>query len=118
MTIQFLIGGEAVAGSRNFTRLDPVTGEVATVAAAASVADALKAVDVAAAAFPGWAATPPAERRKLLNKAADIMDAKTPDFIAVGVAETGATGPWIGFNVMLAANMIREAAAMVTQVGG
>ena len=120
MTLQFLIGGEAVsaAGNRSFTRHDPVTGEVATVAAAASVADALKAVDAAAAAFPAWAKVGPVERRKLLNKAADIMDSKVGEFIAAGVAETGATGPWIGFNVMLAANMIREAAAMVTQIGG
>jgi acyl-CoA reductase-like NAD-dependent aldehyde dehydrogenase len=120
MTLQFLIGGESVPaeGNRSYTRRDPVTGEVATVAAAASVADALKAVDAAAAAFPAWSAMGPAERRKLLNAAADIMDAKTPDFIAVGITETGATGPWIGFNVMLAANMIREAAAMVTQIGG
>jgi acyl-CoA reductase-like NAD-dependent aldehyde dehydrogenase len=120
MTVDFLIDGAAVpaTGNRSFTRHDPVTGEVASVAAAASVADAMKAVDAAAAAFAGWAASAPAERRKLLNKAADIMDAKTADFIAAGVAETGATGPWIGFNVMLAANMIREAAAIVTQIGG
>jgi acyl-CoA reductase-like NAD-dependent aldehyde dehydrogenase len=120
MTLQFLIGGAAVPATEDhsFTRHDPVTGEVATVAAAASVADALKAVDAASAAFADWAAIGPTERRKLLNKAAEIMDAKTPDFIAAAVAETGATGPWIGFNVMLAANMIREAAAMVTQVGG
>ena len=120
MTLPFLIGGQEVSatGNRTFTRNDPVTGNVATVAAAASIADALKAVAAAAAAFPAWAATGPAERRKILNKAADIMEAKTPEFVALGIAETGATGPWIGFNVMLAANMIREAAAMVTQVGG
>jgi acyl-CoA reductase-like NAD-dependent aldehyde dehydrogenase len=120
MTLPFLIGGQEVSatGNRTFTRNDPVTGEVATVAAAASVSDALAAVEAASAAFPAWAATAPALRRKILNQAADIMDAKAPEFIALGIAETGATGPWIGFNVMLAANMIREAAAMVTQVGG
>ena len=120
MTLHMLIGGEALAatGDRTFIRNDPVTGEVATVAAAASVADALKAVAAAQAAFPVWAAMGPTDRRRLLNKAADVMDAKTPDFIAAAIAETGATGPWIGFNVMLAANMLREAASMVTQIGG
>ena len=34
------------------------------------------------------------------------------------MAETGATAPWIGFNVALAANMLREAAALTTQIGG
>ena len=120
MLTEFLIGGAAVAAldGRSYDRHDPVTGDVASTAAAASVADALAAVAAAQAAFPAWAAMAPTARRKLLNLAADIMDAKTPDFIAAAVAETGATGPWIGFNVALAANMIREAAAMVTQVGG
>ncbi|MGV8987230.1 MAG: aldehyde dehydrogenase family protein [Cypionkella sp.] len=87
-SLHFLTGGKAVAaaGDRSFSQHDPVTGEVATVAAAASVADALKAVDAAAAAFPAWAVVGPAERRKLLNKAADSMDAKAPDFIAAAVA--------------------------------
>ena len=120
MLTDFLIGGAAVPAldGRSYDRRDPVTGDVASTSSAASVADALAAVAAAEAAFPAWAAMAPTERRKLLNRAADIMEAKTADFIAVGVAETGATGPWIGFNVMLAAAMIREAAAMVTQVGG
>ena len=120
MLTEFLIDGEAspAAAGATFTRHDPVTGEVASTAAAASATDALRAVDAANAAFPAWSKTPPFERRKLLNKVADIMDARTGDFIAAAMAETGATGPWIGFNVMLAANMIREAAAMVTQMGG
>ena len=33
-------------------------------------------------------------------------------------AETGATGMWAGFNVMLAAGMIREAASLTTQIAG
>ena len=40
------------------------------------------------------------------------------EFIAVGVAETGAMANWYGFNVHLAANMLREAAAMTTQIDG
>lgn len=120
MKIDFLINGVAVAatGGKTFNRMDPVTGKVATEAAAATPADALRAVDAAAAAFADWSKTGPGERRKLLNKAADIMDSKTQDFIDILICETGATGPWAGFNVMLAAGMIREAAAMTTQVAG
>ncbi len=121
MTVtKFLINGEPVDAQdkRTFKRLDPVTGEVATEAAAASVDDALKAVAAAQAAFPDWANVAPDERRKLLNKASDVLEARTQEFIDLGIAETGATGPWMGFNVMFAAQMIREAAAMVTQVGG
>jgi acyl-CoA reductase-like NAD-dependent aldehyde dehydrogenase len=53
-----------------------------------------------------------------LLKAADLMDQHTDAFIRIGVAETGAMPNWIGFNVMLAANMLREAAAMTTQIDG
>lgn len=120
MKISMLIDGAYVQaeGGRSFSRLDPVTGDVATEAPAASVADALRAVDAAARAFPGWAATSPAARRALLNKAADRLEAKTPDIIATAIAETGATGPWIGFNCMLAAGILREAASMTTQITG
>ena len=58
------------------------------------------------------------ERRKRLLRAADIVDSLTPEFIATGIAETGATAGWYGFNVMLAANMLREAASMTTQITG
>ena len=33
-------------------------------------------------------------------------------------AETGATAGWAGFNVLLAAGMLREAASMTTQISG
>ncbi|PTW97699.1 aldehyde dehydrogenase [Pararhodobacter aggregans] len=120
MKISMLVDGAYVQaeGGRSFARRDPVTGDVATEAPAASVADALRAVDAAARAFPGWAATSPAARRALLNKAADRLEAKTPDIIATAIAETGATGPWIGFNCMLAAGILREAASMTTQITG
>jgi acyl-CoA reductase-like NAD-dependent aldehyde dehydrogenase len=120
MKVDLLINGAAVhaTGGRTYNRIDPVTGNLASSAAAASVADALAAVDAAQAAFSGWSDTPPVERRRLLNRAADVMDARAAEFIAAAMAETGATAPWIGFNVALAANMIREAAAIVTQIGG
>ena len=120
MKISMLIGGRAVEaeGDRTFQRHDPVTGAVATEAPAASVADALRAVAAAQAAFPAWAATAPVQRRAILNKAADKLDAMTPEIIAGGIAETGATGPWLGFNCMLGGNILREAAAMTTQITG
>lgn len=120
MEISMLIGGEdtAAADGRTFDRHDPVTGEVATRAPAASTADALKAARVAGEAFPAWSRTSPAERRGLLLKAADELEAMTPEIIATATAETGATAPWMGFNCMLAAGMLREAASMTTQITG
>ncbi len=120
MTIELLIKGSPVParGGRTFARRDPVTGKVATEAAAAGADDALAAVAAAQAAFPAWAKTSPAERRAMMLAAAEAMDARTEDFIAAAMAETGATRPWIGFNVSLAAGILREAASLVTQAGG
>ncbi len=91
---------------------------MATTASAASLEDATAAVDAAAAAFPAWSKTGPGERRKILLKAADIMESKTAEFSELVVAETGATGHWGAFNVMVAASMLREAASMTTQIAG
>ena len=108
----------AAGGDRTFDRLDPVTGDVATRAAAASVSDATHAADAAAAAFPEWSAMMPGERRRVLMKAADILQAKADDFAAAVVTETGSPAHWSHFNVALAADMIREAASMTTQITG
>lgn len=120
MDIGLLIDGDKrdASGSAAYERMDPFTGKLATRAAAANVADANAAVEAAAAAFPTWSKTGPGERRALLSKAADVMASKVGEFTKLMMEETGATGPWAGFNVMLAANMLREAAAMTTQISG
>lgn len=117
---QLLIGGKDVAasGGKTFERRNPLSGDVASRAAAASVADANAAADAAAAAYPAWSALGPNARRALLLKAADNLAARAPDFIARMQAEIGATAAWAGFNVHLASGMLREAAAMTTQIGG
>jgi acyl-CoA reductase-like NAD-dependent aldehyde dehydrogenase/ABC-type branched-subunit amino acid transport system ATPase component len=118
--LSMLINGLAVSAEKGatFERRNPLDGSIATRAPAASAADAVAAVEAAAEAFTTWSQTGPSERRALLLKAADALEAKTPKFIEAVPAETGATGMWAGFNVMLAAGMIREAASMTTQIGG
>jgi acyl-CoA reductase-like NAD-dependent aldehyde dehydrogenase len=54
----------------------------------------------------------------LLLKAAEVLGSKAAEFGKIVAEETGATGPWGGFNVMLASLMLREAAAMTTQISG
>ena len=118
--MSMLINGLKVTAEKGatFERRNPLDGSVATRAPAASPADAVMAVEAAAEAFKTWSETGPSERRALLLKAADALEAKTPAFIEAVSAETGATGMWGGFNVMLAAGMIREAASLTTQVAG
>jgi acyl-CoA reductase-like NAD-dependent aldehyde dehydrogenase len=101
-----------------FVRLNPVTGEIASTAPAASAIEANAAADRAAAAFPGWSGTGPNTRRQLLLNASQALAAKKDEFVALMQAETGAAANWAGFNVMLAASMIAEAAALTTQIKG
>lgn len=112
------IGEARQEGGRSFTRTNPVTGAVASTAPAMDAAAAAKVVDAAAAAFPAWSVLGPNARRALLMKAADALEAKAPQFVAAMMEEIGATQGWAGFNVMLAAGIVREAAAMTTQIGG
>ena len=118
--ISLLLESKDVPASNGatFDRLNPITGDVASRAAAAQIADAKRAADAAAAAFPAWSATGPNARRAILLKAADLLASKAPQFIELMAAETGATAGWAGFNVHLAAGMLREAAAMTTQISG
>jgi vanillin dehydrogenase len=101
-----------------FERHNPMSGELVTRAAAATVADAQAAATAAAAAFPAWSALGPSERRAKLMRAADVLETRVQDFIASMAAETGATAGWAKHNVRLAANMLREAAAMTTHITG
>lgn len=119
-TLTMLIGGQRVAASSGatFERRNPLDGEVASRAPAATVDDARAAVRAAWAAFPAWSSTGPTERRALLMKAADQLEAKIEQFQAAMAAETGASGLWAGFNVHLAAQGLREAASMTTQIAG
>ncbi|MBY3246398.1 aldehyde dehydrogenase [Rhizobium laguerreae] len=120
MNISLLINGadRAASGGRTYDRIDPFTEKLASRAAAASLDDAAAAVNAASAAFGAWSKTGPGQRRAILMKAADIMDAKVGEFTRLMIEETGATAPWAGFNVMFAANILREAGAMTTQISG
>jgi acyl-CoA reductase-like NAD-dependent aldehyde dehydrogenase len=115
-----LIGGEARSASNgaSFERLNPATGTVATRAAAATLDDLDAAAAAARDAFPAWAAMAPGARRALLLAAADSMEALRGQFVEAAVAEVGGAPGWYQFNVSLAANMLREAASMTTQIGG
>ena len=101
-----------------FERLNPVTGAVATTSAAMTVAQAEAAVDAAQAAFAGWSALGPNARRAFLTKAADALESKTAAFVDAMMGEIGATEGWARFNLMLAVGIVREAAALTTQIAG
>jgi benzaldehyde dehydrogenase (NAD) len=115
-----LINGEDVAAQdqRTFERRNPVSGQIVSTSASASAHDAVQAVEAASRAFATWSLTGPGERRALLNKAADELEASRPGFSQAMMDETGASALWAGFNVSTAVNILREAAAITTQIAG
>lgn len=118
--IQLYIDNEArgATGNATFERRSPISGEVVTQGAAATPQDALAAIESAERAFASWSQTGPGQRRALLLKAADEIEKRTEDLVIAMKGEVGAGDLWARFNVMAAANLFREAAAMTTQVQG
>ncbi len=101
-----------------FTRLNPLTGETASTSPAMNAADMSAICERADAAFPAWAALGPNARRAVLNKAADALASKADAFVDAMMGEIGATKGWAMFNLGLAVGMVREAAALTTQISG
>jgi acyl-CoA reductase-like NAD-dependent aldehyde dehydrogenase len=114
-----IAGKEAPAVSgRTADSLDPWTGEPCATVAAGSAADVALAVDAADRAFEAWSRTRPAQRREILLRAAELLAERTPEIVGWMAREVGAVAGWAGFNVLLAADMLREAAAAVSQPVG
>ena len=70
------INGEWVGAldGQVYDDLNPYTGEVFAKVSSGKRADAKRAVDAAAAAFPAWSQSLPVERQALFLKAADILE--------------------------------------------
>jgi len=70
------IGGKFVAPSSGeyFDNISPIDGKPFTKAARGNKEDVEKAIDAAHEAFKTWSKTSPAERSRVLNKIADIME--------------------------------------------
>lgn len=83
-----------------------------------SIARSSAAAEAASRAFPAWSALGPNARRSLLNAAADALESRADQFVVLMAEELRASEPWARFNVQLGASMLREAAALTTQIAG
>ncbi|NUG01943.1 aldehyde dehydrogenase family protein [Acinetobacter oleivorans] len=91
MNIQLFIDGQFVPAKNGGTIdvLNPSNGELITKIAAAEAEDIDIAVAVAKRAFPSWAATPAAERGRLLLKLADLIEEHTEELAQLESLDTG-----------------------------
>ncbi|KGJ18412.1 aldehyde dehydrogenase family protein [Paracoccus sanguinis] len=89
---KFYIDGAWVAPAtpNDLEVIDPTTEEPVAVISVGAQADTDRAVAAAKAAFPGWSATPPAERLKYVEKILEIYKRRNDDIAAAMTTEMGA----------------------------
>ena len=104
-------GEGAWEGVRNPADLRGVVGHVAP----ASPAQVEAALARAAAAAPGWAATPVAARAAMLLRAADILEARMTALLGLIVREAGKSAPTAVAEVREAVDFLRYYASEATR---
>lgn len=123
-TLRNFVAGQwaDAADGRTDPILNPATGEVIAHAASSGRVDVDRAVEAAAAAFPGWAATSPAARAKALWTLADRIEAAGPELLALESANVGKPAQHVGFDLDPLVDNLRffagAARAMQTQQPG
>ena len=107
------IGGAWVdaANGETFDDLDPYTGDVVARVPAGTRADAARAVEAAAAAFPAWSQSPPAVRQGVFLRAADVLESRRDEIVGLLARETGCTFGFGMFQMHFVAGLLRQAAA-------
>ena len=90
-TLNHFIGGAAVAGDggRLGEIFNPATGELQAQVPLASAEIVDSAVRAGEAAFPGWAATPPITRARVMFRFKEAIERRIDDMAAIITAEHG-----------------------------
>lgn len=83
------IGGSRVPSSDMFLDRSPIDGELLAMVARGGRREADAAVAAAKAAFPGWAATPPAERARILHAVGEGVERRVNELAVVETTDNG-----------------------------
>ena len=119
MRIHHLIDGKAVDSRDCFETVNPATQQVLAEVAAGGEAEVHAAVAAAKAAFPKWAATPAAERAKMMHKLGELITKHVPEISAIETGDTGQTISQTGKQLVpRAADNFHYFAEMCTRVDG
>jgi len=87
-----LINGEIITDGNTFSVTNPSTGEVIAQCPSASLGMVDQAMSAAAEALPTWSATPEEERRELIRRMCDAIEAGFEVVDQVASAEKGTAG--------------------------
>lgn len=84
-----IAGAWRIGGGQEREILNPANGAVLATLRDADEADARDAIRVAVDAFPGWQATPAADRAALLSRVADGIAAAREEFVSLVIDDVG-----------------------------
>lgn len=104
------IGGRSVTAQDTAPVYNPATTEVIAHVPVASSDQLDEAVAAAQAAFPGWSATPLAERQAVVSAIGDRLEAHAEEFLALLTAEQGKPRPMAEWEVYGSIAWFREIA--------
>ncbi|MEU1984133.1 NAD-dependent succinate-semialdehyde dehydrogenase [Nocardia sp. NPDC019395] len=116
---QLWIGGPADAtGGGTFPVHNPANGDVIAEVADATPEDAVRALDAAAAAQDGWAATPARERGEILRAVFERITARAEDFALLMTLEMGKALPESRNEVRYGAEFFRWFSEEAARISG
>ncbi len=114
-----LIGGRwEMAASKRWEVRDPATADLVGTTPVARAADVDRAVDSAKAAAPGWAATTPAERARILHRGAALITDRIDDIALVLTLEQGKPLPDSLKEIAFGVQVLQYYAEEATRVAG
>ncbi|TQV95580.1 Aldehyde dehydrogenase [Cordyceps javanica] len=116
--VPLVIGGKDVLTSETFDVVSPATGKLLHKSSSADVAEAVAAVDAAAAAFPAWSRSHVDERRAVLLRASDIIKARGDELKTAMQDETASDPAWADINLRIATENIVHAASHLVNLEG
>jgi acyl-CoA reductase-like NAD-dependent aldehyde dehydrogenase len=114
-TYRMYYGGQwhDAADGGHFDVHEPYSGKLFARVPTGGRQDAAAAIQAAADAFPAWAATPPAERARLLLRAREIVKRRRTEIADMLARETGSTISFSTFQQDLVADTLQQSAGWV-----
>jgi acyl-CoA reductase-like NAD-dependent aldehyde dehydrogenase len=107
---KLLIGGQLLDGASRMDVINPATGEVLAICPRGSEAQLDAAVAAAKAAFPTWSQRSIDERRKMIQKLADIIEARQDSLSRLLTEEQGKPLPEATAEIVYTCVFIRHLA--------
>ena len=119
MRIPHLINGQTVAGREHFDSLNPASQQRLAEVAAGSADEVNRAVAAAKSAFPAWAATPPAQRARIMHRLGELITRDQAELARLETADCGQAITQTGSSLVpRAADSFHHHAELCTRMDG